>query len=432
MASDAGRTDQESKLMEREPAMETTALRDPHSRWVTSPAHRQWLFTRLEGLMAFSQQSIATDGGFAYLDGEGRPLPERPPTLLLAARMTHAAAIAHVLGVSGSGRLLDHGMSSLLNAFLDRRHGGWTSSVGAQSDKTTYEHVHVALAGSSALAAGHRDAESLLDRALDVFDDHLWQEEEGALAESWSHDWTTPEPYRGANANMHGVEAMLAVGDVTGDALWHERALRVASRIIDGHARGRDWMIPEHFDTHWRELPDYNKEEIDHPFRPYGATYGHSLEWSRFLAGMHASPLVPETPWLLEAAIGLATRALGSWGVDGREGLVYTADWDGTPVSTIRLHWPICEAIQACAVLSQATDDARWESWYRRLWEHANRYYVGDDGVWINELDESGLEAGTVWPGRPDVYHSIGTYVAPLVPLSPFVTLAAANGLLPL
>src|SRR5512146_3295993 len=35
------------------------------------------------------------------------------------------------------------------------------------------------------------------------------------------------EPYRGANSNMHSVEAYLAAGDATGDRVWHERALSI-------------------------------------------------------------------------------------------------------------------------------------------------------------------------------------------------------------
>lgn len=396
-------------------------------RWVESSVHRQWLARRLDGLLAFYRPSILAAGGFACLDGQGEAMPDHVPKLYLAARMTHAAAIGHVVGIPGSTELLDHGMESLLVSFADQKNGGWNSETEGQSDKATYEHVQVALAAASALAAGHSRAEKLLDQAIDVFNEHLWQEEEAALAESWSHDWTGCEKYRGANANMHGVEAMLAIGDVTGDAIWHERALAVASRIINTNARAKGWLIPEHFDADWHELPDYNAAEPDHPFRPYGATYGHSLEWARFLVGMHASPFLPEHPWLLEAAIGLATRAMDSWGDDGREGLAYTVDWEGSAVSTIRLHWPICEGIQACSVLSQVTNDPTWESWYRKLWDHATTYYVEENGVWVNEIDEFGREAGTLWPGRPDIYHTIGTYVVPVVQPSPFVTMAAAQ-----
>ena len=101
---------------------------------------------------------------------------------------------------------------------------------------------------------------------------------------------------------MHGLEAFLAMGSATGDAVWHERGLAIADRIINGAARERGWLLPEHFTADWVVLPEYNRDEPLHPFRPYGATFGHSLEWSRFLLQLDASPLVASPPWLVEAA----------------------------------------------------------------------------------------------------------------------------------
>jgi mannose/cellobiose epimerase-like protein (N-acyl-D-glucosamine 2-epimerase family) len=130
---------------------------------------------------------------------------------------------------------------------------------------------------------------------------------------------------------------------------------------------------------------------------------------------------------LLESAAELSRKALGAWGIDGRDGLVYTVDWEGRPVSTVRLHWPVCEGIQATAHLQELTGGAEWEGWYRRLWDHAATYFLDPSGSWVNELDEDLREGGAVWPGRPDVYHATGAYFAPLVPAWPFMTVAATS-----
>ena len=112
---------------------------------------------------------------------------------------------------------------------------------------------------------------------------------------------------------------------------------------------------------------------------------------------------------LLEAAEALSRRALdGGWGIDGIEGIPYTVDWDGSVVADVRLHWPVCEGIQASAELVRATGDDHWEQWYRRLWDHAAAVWIDEHGAWINEVDASMVEAGSVWPGRPDVYHAAG------------------------
>ncbi|MGL5860685.1 MAG: AGE family epimerase/isomerase, partial [Phycicoccus sp.] len=179
--------------------------------------------------------------------------------------------------------------------------------------------------------------------------------------------------------------------------------------------REHDWLLPEHYTTDWRPQLDYNRDQPEHPFRPYGATLGHSLEWARFLLELDRSPLVESPPWLVEAADALTRRALdGGWSLDGRPGLVYTVGWGNEVVAGIRLHWPVCEGIQAAAALRRHTGDPHWERWYRRLWDHAARWWVDDRGAWRGELDDSMAEAGTVWPGRPDVYHCGGALLGPL------------------
>lgn len=391
--------------------------------------HRAWLERGFARLIAFAQPSPLPEGGFAYQTADGSAMPDRPPQLFLTCRMTHVASLGVARGIPGSGRLLDHGIDSLLGAHLDGVHGGWLSVLDAtEQRKQAYDHVHVALAAASACSVGQSRARHLLEIACDTIDNRLWREDEGALAESFASDWSHPEPYRGANANMHGVEAFLAVGDVTGEARWHERALRMADRIVNRGARASGWLIPEHFQADWTEDPQYNLTDPHHPFRPYGATPGHSLEWARFLCMLHESSLIAGPGWLLEAASALTHRAHASWNLDGREGLPYTLDWDARPVSTIRLHWPVCEGIQACVAVATATGTHDLDTWYMQLWDHAAARFIDErTGAWINEIDDELKEAGTVWPGRPDYYHSAGAYEVPLLPLRPFMTLAAAT-----
>ncbi|GAA2737338.1 hypothetical protein GCM10009867_24090 [Pedococcus aerophilus] len=403
------------------------------TRWAERPAHRLWVQERFARMIEFVGPSVLPGGGFAYLGGDGSPMPGREPSLLLTARMTHVAGLASVLGIPGSERLLAHGLASLDGAFRDEAEGGWFGTLERAGRKTAYEHVHVVLAAASAVTAqaqGARavgDPQALAREATRIVEEKFWREDEGALCESWSATWDDPEEYRGANANMHAVEAFLAIGDALDDDVWHQRALRICERIVEKHARGRDWLLPEHYDAQWQELPDYNVDNPNDPFRPYGATYGHLLEWARLLCGLHASPRVETPEWVLSSAEALARKALSAWGVDGREGLVYTVDWESKPVSDVRLHWPICEGIQATALLGGLTGEAEWEQWYRRLWDHAAAHFVDTSGMWINELDADMNEGFVVWPGRPDVYHATGAYMAPLLPAWPFLTVAAAK-----
>ncbi len=304
----------------------------PGGRWAEAPAHLAWLDDQLRKLVRFSLRTVRPEGGFHYPAADGTPQPGRDVELFLTARMTHMASIAHLRGIPGAGRLVDHGVRSLRSVFVDAGHGGFISALGdPDGRKMTYDQVHVGLAASSARAAGHPDATALLDQVAEIVDTHLWEADEGMLRESFAADWGDVEDYRGANATMHSVEAFLAMGDVTGDRVWHDRAYGMADRIINVGARAQGWLVPEHFDGRWQLDLGYNADEPNHPFRPYGATYGHLLEWARFLVNLDASPAVGGRPWLLEGAQALTESALGGWGADGQEGLVYTVDWDRRP-----------------------------------------------------------------------------------------------------
>src|SRR3954453_9623529 len=176
-------------------------------------------------LLAFAERSRHPDGGFAWLNEDGSPDLERPRELWITTRMTHCFALGHLLGRPGAAALVDHGVAALEGLFHDDAHGGWLPQPdGEQTAKRAYEHVFVVLAASSAVAAG-RPADALLAGARDVLEARFWDEDAGALVDVWNRDWSQLEAYPGANANMHGVEAMLAVG-------WRERALRVTERLV--------------------------------------------------------------------------------------------------------------------------------------------------------------------------------------------------------
>src|SRR3712207_2885650 len=121
--------------------------------------------------------------------------------------------------------------------------------------------------------------------------------------------WTRTDPYRGVNANMHSVEALLAATDATGDLRWAERARRIAERVV-GWARENEWRIPEHFDADWSPQPELNRDRPDDQFKPYGATPGHGLEWSRLLLQLDATLTgTPEAPARVDRGVDLAGAA---------------------------------------------------------------------------------------------------------------------------
>jgi mannose/cellobiose epimerase-like protein (N-acyl-D-glucosamine 2-epimerase family) len=132
------------------------------------------------------------------------------------------------------------------------------------------------------------------------------------------------------------------------------------------------------------------------------------------------------------AARALFDRAVADgWDADGAEGFVYTTDWEGRPVVRDRMHWVTAEAVGASAALHARTGDAVYADRYAQWWDYADRYVIDHEhGSWHHQLDASNAPAGSVWPGKADIYHAFQTTLVPRLPLAPSITTAVASGLL--
>jgi sulfoquinovose isomerase len=399
-------------------------------------SQQEALTGEVDRLLEFAGRSV-TPGGFGWLDDQGYLL-DRDLELWITCRMTHVVALGALLGRPGFDALTDHGVSALRAAFHDDEHGGWFATIDphtglpGDTDKQAYGHGFVILAASSALAAGRAGAAELLADALAIHERYFWDDEEGMARESFDRSFTRSEDYRGINANMHTVEAYLAAADVTGDRRWLGRAVRILTRTIDGWARGNRWRIPEHFTPDWTVRLDYNTDQPAHPFRPYGATPGHALEWSRLALSVRDALGDQAPDWIVPAAVALVERAIADgWSLDGAEGFVYTTDWDGEPVVRSRMHWVLSEALAAAVALRRATGDERWARWFDTWWDYAERYLIDPErGSWRHELDQNNRPAAGTWVGKPDVYHALQAVLLPRLPLSPSFATALQRGLL--
>ncbi|GAB3591648.1 AGE family epimerase/isomerase [Angustibacter peucedani] len=383
-----------------------------------------------DGLAALVPRALHPAGGFGWLDDENRVTADRGVATWITCRMTHVAALA-TLRTGGRDpdleRCLDQGAAALGRGGLlrDDRHGGWFSQVGpdgAVADdgtKAAYAHAFVVLAASSLTAAGHPSGPALLADALATFDTHFWDDAEGMARESWDRAWTTTEDYRGVNANMHAVECMLAAGRVLDDHALVDRAERVVDRVVGTFAREAGWRLPEHFTATWDPLPDFNRDRPADPFRPYGVTIGHVLEWARLALDLRtALRATRPRPDLLEDAVAMFDAAVRrGWSVDGAPGFVYTTDLADRPVVRQRLHWVLCEAFATAATLDQETSDPRYAQWLTTLWDFAEQHLIDHRrGGWVHELSPQNEPASEIWWGKPDVYHA---YQAALVPSYP-------------
>lgn len=402
--------------------------------WLTSPAHSRWLEAEGDRLLEFGRAARNPAGGFAWLDDAGDADPDRPVELWVTCRMTHVYSLAHLMGRPWAGALADHGLAALSGRFRDQAHGGWYSAVSedgpTSTDKLAYGHAFVVLAAASASAAGRTGARGLLDDALSVLLGRFWDDEYGMVVEEWDESFSHCDGYRGANANMHAVEALLAAADVLDDASLRDKAQRVLTRVVHVLAPDNHWRIPEHFDESWTPQLEYNAEAPADPFRPYGATVGHWLEWARLAVQLWAGSGDRGPTWLLDDARALFQAAVAEgWSVDGADGFVYTVDWDGAPVVHERMHWVVAEATATAAVLHKVTGEPSYAGWYEQWWEHiADCFLDRADGSWHHELSRLNRPSSVVWNGKPDIYHAFQATLVPRLPLAPSIGTALREG----
>jgi sulfoquinovose isomerase len=396
------------------------------TRWPDAE-HRAWLAAEGTRLTAFGRASLVPGDGFGWLDRDGRLELNRPVATWITARMTHVYSLATLRGDPIGPSLVDHGLAALTGPLHDDEHGGWFEGRADSDRKAAYTHAFVVLAASSAHLAMRPGAGDLLDQALSVVQQRFLADG-GVTWESYDAAWASREAYRGANSAMHLVEALLAAADATEDDSWRARALDIARESVHELAPDHAWLIPEHRALDGSVRLDFNTDRKDDPFRPYGATPGHSFEWARLFVSLEAAlaSAGQEAPaWLLSDAQELfatATRvglmpAIDDGGAGEVPGFVYTVDWSGQPVVSARFHWVLAEAICTAAVLYRRTGEPAYADAYAQWWDIARRYFIDlDGGSWWHELAPDGHPAGATWPGKPDIYHA---YQATLIPVQP-------------
>ena len=388
--------------------------------------NREFLRETAENLLNFGHRFPSPGGGSYWLGNDGTPWKERPRETWITSRMIHVYSLGRFLEHKGAGELADAGLKGLEGELHDDLNGGWYPGIRADGtylpDKQCYAHAFVMLASSSAMLADRPGASELFENAAEVFLGHFWDEKNGLTYDTWNTEFTTCDPYRGLNANMHTVEAFLAAADATGDETWRKRAGRIIDRVL-AWAGNNDWRIPEHYTSEWEPDLDCNRNKPDDPFKPYGATPGHGIEWARLITQYALSSFPDRNDGvsekarpLVSAAEQLYGRAVDDgWNADGAPGIVYTTDWDGTPVVHDRMHWTLAEAINTSACLYHVTGGSRYGEDYQNFMQYLDEKVIDHEhGSWFHQLDRQNHLLTTVWPGKSDLYHATQAMLIPL------------------
>ncbi len=397
--------------------------------------NREFMKFLRDDLLSFGHGFVSPEGGAYYLGDDGTPWKDRPRETWITCRMAHVYSMGELLRHDGSRQLVDAALKGLCGELRDEVNGGWYAGINPDGsiipDKQCYAHAFVILASCSASLIHLDAADELLKEALDTYDRYFWNEEEGLAADTWNTGFTVLSDYRGINANMHTVEAFLAAADVLNDEKYRIRAGRIIDRVIKW-AGDNNWRIPEHFTKEWKADLMLNKDKPDDPFKPFGATPGHGIEWARLISQYALSAFEGDKDKITDytaPAQKLYDRAIkDAWSADGAPGICYTTDWEGKPVVHDRMHWTLAEAINTSAVLYRITGLDKYAADYAMFMEYLDEKVLDHkNGSWFHQLDENNNLKGTVWPGKSDLYHALQ---ATLIPYNERIGLSIAPSLI--
>ena len=395
---------------------------------IDTEENKAFLKNNVNALLAFGHRFPSPGGSSYYLGDDGTPWKERNRETWITSRMAHVYSIGLMLGHDESAELTDAAIRGLMGELKDDKNGGWYAGLTKDGEivpgKQCYAHAFVILAATSALLAKRPDAEELLYDALKLYDEKFWNEEEGLSCDTWNTEFTVLDDYRGINANMHTVEAFLAVADALDELPDNSESVKYgkrAGRIIDhviGWAKDNQYRIPEHFTSDWQPDLEKNKEKPDDPFKPYGATPGHGIEWARLIiqwaTATYGIGSEKAENYIKEAAALFDRAVADAWNTDGAPGIVYTTDWNGKPVVRDRMHWTLAEAINSSAVLYRVTGDQKYADLYAAFMEYLDTTVLDHScGSWFHQLDEKNCLKNTVWPGKSDIYHALQAMLIP-------------------
>ena len=385
---------------------------------IDTQENMEYLRSNVKALLDFGRRFPSSGGSSYYLGDDGTPWKDRNRETWITSRMAHVYSIGKMLGDEGSAELAVAAIRGLLGELHDKKSGGWYAGITPDGkilpDKQCYAHAFVILAATSGILAGIEGANELLQDALEIYDKYFWNEEEGLSVDTWDTELKKLDPYRGLNANMHTVEAFLAVADAIQNENYRVRAGRIIDHVINW-AEENDYRIPEHFSEDWKPDLDKNIEKKDDPFKPYGATPGHGIEWARLIVQWCKSVKNPDEQHYIDIACKLYDRAVSdAWHADGADGIVYTTDWNGKPVVHDRMHWTLAEAINTSAVLYRVTGLKKYADDYSKYMYYLDNTVLDHScGSWFHQLDEENNLKETVWPGKSDLYHAFQSMLIP-------------------
>lgn len=376
---------------------------------------RRFLCEHAASILAFyTNRARDPNGGFYqnYLDDGSVFLPKNKH-LVSSARMVWMFCKAETrLSATSLRTLWVHGLDFLQHVHWQSARQGyiWTFDETGSVDETNYSYglAFVLLAYAAALEAGERRVKDDLEETFEILEDRFWCPSTGVYVDECAADWSACSPYRGQNSNMHMCEALIACFDSTLNDRYLERAVALARVIAVQQANKTDGLIWEHFDEYLDVDWDYNRDDPENLYKPWGFQPGHQVEWAKLLVRLHERT---SESWMVQRARDLFDRSVNMAWDSSNGGLYFSHAPNGLPCDRNKYFWVQAEAIAAAAVLADKTGDPGYWEWYDRLWQYCWKHFVDHKhGAWYRLLTPENIPVSNrkSEAGAKCDYHTFG------------------------
>ena len=350
-------------------------------------------------------------GFFHYFRDDGSIYDKDTRHLVSSARFVFNYANAFMY--TGTPHYRDwaaHGFAYLVSHHrCDDGHYIWqrNGSTIEDSRAMAYGHAFVMLAATTASRLDIAGASDMIAEIWDFMETYFYEPEHGAYADERDAHLAVLSAYRGQNANMHSVEALLAAYQTTGMPRYLDRASAIAHKFTVELTANTDGQIWEHYDTNWQHDWTFNIDKPDDLFKPWGYQPGHQVEWAKLILQLdHHRP----ADWPLPVARHLFDTAMQKGWDNECGGLVYGYAPDGSFADAQKYFWVQAEAIAAAWRLFTSTGEPRYRHDYHRLWAFSWDHLIDHHhGAWFRIVSRQGawLEPYKSPAGKTD-YHTMG------------------------
>ena len=313
-------------------------------------------------------------GGFIErLDRDGSPQTEAPRRVRVQARQIYCyAKAAQFNWYPGAKELALKGLDYLLTRARSAD-GGFVHLLDADgsvadASRDSYDHAFVLLALANVYQIG-QDAQvrAEIDTTLRFIDQRLRSPHGGFI------EGLPPAMPRRQNPHMHLFEAMIALFDATGDAVFQNRAGDFFGLFVGNLFDPRTQVLGEYFEEDWSRI------------NPVVVEPGHLAEWTWLLKGFERITGCP-TARHRTALMSSLLRYRDATGC-----LVDEGDAEGRITKPSRRCWPQTELAKAWIAQAEsgeagASDEARaaLALLYKHYLDHPVR------GGWYDQFDGKG------------------------------------------